>query len=303
MIDTNLDGKITQAELEINDAIEILRTSKVKISDDSSDDSEGSGLMHHKFVIVDNKITVITSANFTPSCIHGDISSKSSRGNANSMMVVESPEFSKLFTEEFKQLWARKFGLNKKYRPMKMVSVDGINIKVKFSPTSLSGHYTKTTNGLIVSELKKAKEKIEAALFVFSEQQIANAMDDNSFHPEVSVMVENKFAFRYYSELLDLFGVQRKAPEGGYEINNRPWKKPLEFGGAVKLDKGDVMHHKFAVLDNKKVIMGSHNWSESANTQNDEFLVVIEDIQTASRFSQEFARMKNYASPKVPETN
>ena len=51
------------------------------------------------------------------------------------------------------------------------------------------------------------------------------------------------------------------------------------------------MHHKFAVIDNKKVITGSFNWSPSAAHTNDETLLVIESPKLAAHFTQEMDRM------------
>ena len=51
------------------------------------------------------------------------------------------------------------------------------------------------------------------------------------------------------------------------------------------------MHHKFAVIDNKKVITGSFNWSPSAAHTNDETLLVIESPQLAAHFTREMDRM------------
>ena len=50
------------------DALALLRASDIEIKDDTSDGAtKGSGLMHHKFVVVDGKTTVITSGNLTTS--------------------------------------------------------------------------------------------------------------------------------------------------------------------------------------------------------------------------------------------
>jgi phosphatidylserine/phosphatidylglycerophosphate/cardiolipin synthase-like enzyme len=52
-----------------------------------------------------------------------------------------------------------------------------------------------------------------------------------------------------------------------------------------------VLHHKFAVIDHRKVIVGSHNWSDSANKQNDEALFVINDLEIANSYSLEFENL------------
>ena len=42
-----------------------------------------------------------------------------------------------------------------------------------------------------------------------------------------------------------------------------------------RLARGDKLHHKFAVIDNKTLITSSFNWSPSAAHTNDETLLVI----------------------------
>lgn len=105
LVDMNGDGKFSKAELEARDAVYILEAGKVAVMDDTFDNSRGSGLMHHKFMIVDGKTVIVSSANFTLSCIHGDILAPNSRGNANSMMVIQSQAVGQIFEEEFSQLW------------------------------------------------------------------------------------------------------------------------------------------------------------------------------------------------------
>lgn len=71
------------------DALAMLRKSSIEIKDDTSGGAtKGSGLMHHKFVVVDGKTTIISSGNLTTSDMHGDFSSSESRGNPNNMVVV-----------------------------------------------------------------------------------------------------------------------------------------------------------------------------------------------------------------------
>lgn len=73
--------------------------------DDQADGSAGSSLMHHKFVIVDNRIVIITSANFTLSDTSGDFTNPNTLGNANNLLQIDSPELASLFTEEFNVMW------------------------------------------------------------------------------------------------------------------------------------------------------------------------------------------------------
>ena len=61
--------------------------------------------------------------------------------------------------------------------------------------------------------------------------------------------------------------------------------------GTPRLARGDKLHHKFAVVDNKTVITGSFNWSPSAAHTNDETLLVIHSPQLAKHFTREMDRL------------
>lgn len=297
-VDVNRNGRMEAGELETRDAIYMLRQAQVPLIDDTFDKSMGAGLMHHKFVVIDGKVTIVSSANLTMSCVHGDTLAANSRGNANSMVVVQSVEMAKIFSDEFNQMWGNgkrgNFGQNKAYRGQQKVSVRGTQITVQFSPTSRRYTWKETTNGLIASAIKNSRESIKAALFVFSDQLIADAMEERHEHGvSVGVMVEAKFVYRDYSEVLDLLGVQMLNSKCAYEPDNNPWRKPVTEAGVPRLASGDVLHHKFAVVDNKSVIVGSQNWSDSANYTNDETLLVIESPAISEQYTQEYNRLRS----------
>jgi phosphatidylserine/phosphatidylglycerophosphate/cardiolipin synthase-like enzyme len=299
-VDVNRDGRISQEELETRDAIHMLRQANIPIMDDTFDMSRGAGLMHHKFVVIDGKSVIISTANFTMSCIHGDVLTPSSRGNANSLILVQSPNFSKFFTDEFAQLWGNgkrgNFGQNKTYRGQLTSVVKGTKLTVQFSPTSRRYNWEESVNGLIASYLSRATKSIKAALFVFSDQKLADVMQKRSnAGAQIGVIIEPKFAYRDYSELLDLMGLEMLNQKCHYEADNNPWKIPAREVGMANLPKGDVLHHKFAVVDEKTVVVGSQNWSDAANYINDETLLVIQDAKIAEKFTREYNRIKNSA--------
>ena len=98
-----------------------------------------------------------------------------------------------------------------------------------------------------------------------------------------------------YSEGLDLLGVALPSDDESSpcktELNNHPWANPIQTVGTPKLAPGDLLHHKFGVIDESVVIMGSHNWSAAANHLNDETLVVIAHPMVAAHYQQEFERL------------
>lgn len=305
LVDMNKDGKFSKEELQARDAIYMLNKAEIEMMDDTFDSSHGSGLMHHKFMVVDGKSVLVSTANFTLSCIHGDMLVKTSRGNANSMVAINSTSVGKAFSEEFLQMWGNgkrgNFGHNKTYRGPQTFSVRNTKITVQFSPTSARYNWEESVNGLIGAELSKAKKSVKSLLFVFSDQKISDLLQRKGQKGlDIGFIIEPKFAYREYSELLDLLGVQLLDSKCSYEPDNNPWKSPVVEGGMALLPKGDVLHHKFAVVDGKSVVVGSQNWSDAANYVNDETLIVIEDKEISDQYGQEYERVRKNALMGVP---
>jgi phosphatidylserine/phosphatidylglycerophosphate/cardiolipin synthase-like enzyme len=51
------------------------------------------------------------------------------------------------------------------------------------------------------------------------------------------------------------------------------------------------MHHKFAVFDERLVVTGSYNWTNSAEHANYENIILLDDPGVVNRFRQEFPRL------------
>ena len=72
----------------------------------------------------------------------------------------------------------------------------------------------------------------------------------------------------------------------------------LSHGGvAIKIKDGSgFMHNKFAVIDRKKVLTGSFNYSKNGDTKNDENLVLIISEKIAKQYVAEFEEIWEEAS-------
>lgn len=291
-----------------NDGLAILKQVNIPIIDDREDGSKGSGLMHHKFIIIDGEKIVTGSANFTLSDIHGDFENLETIGNANHILVINSSSLANIFTEEFNYLWGdgvggkkdSLFGLKKPYRREKIVKIGENTIVIKFSPTSQSKSWIESTNGLISHTLKSASNSIDLALFVFSDQDIANTLKNESLQGvKIRALIDPNFAYQYYSEGLDLLGLALPN-KCKYEKNNNPWQQPIETVGIPNLAQGDKLHHKFGIVDNYTIITGSHNWSNAANNLNDETLLIIYNPLIAQHFRREFDYLYRDAILGIP---
>ena len=304
LVDRDGNGRLSQAEIAQGDAITIINNAGIPLIDDTADGTKGSGLMHHKFMIIDGTTIFTGSANFTLSGIHGDFSNSDTRGNANHLIKIDNRQLANLFTEEFNYMWGdgvgkdddSQFGLDKPYRPPETVSWENTTLTVQFSPTSTTKDWHLTTNGLIARAIANTTSSINLALFVFSEQELADILEQKQQQGvKIKAVFDPGFAFRYYSEALDLLGVSIKN-RCQTETNNNPWQKPIKDVGIPQLSMGDKLHHKFASLDNKITITGSQNWSPTANYTNDETVLIIDNSTVNSHFEREFMRLYQSAS-------
>lgn len=308
LADLNKNGRLEPEEINQRDALVMLNNANVPLIDDTEDGSKGSGLMHHKFVIVDEQKVIVTSANFTTSGIHGDFGSRESRGNPNNLLAINSSELAAIFTQEFEIMWGDRpggkndslFSINKPQRGVEQVSVGEGTVTVQFAPTPAAQPWENSVNGLISKTLNQARNHIDFALFVFSDQELSNGL--KSFHKKgvkLRGLIEPSFAYRYYSEGLDMMGIA--LPNNcQYQPGNNPWSQPISTIGVPNLSQGDRLHHKFAIVDDKIVITGSHNWSQAANHSNDETLLVVNNSTVNAHFQREFDRLYQDSTLGIP---
>ena len=280
------------------DAVAILQQAGVPLLDDTADGSRGSGLMHHKFMVIDGQSVVTGSANFTPSCVHGDPDDPQTRGNVNHLLRLQSPALAALFRAEFARLWGdgpggdedSRFGVAKGGGGAQRVQVGDTPVTVLFAPHRRSD----PDNGLALLNqlLAESRRRVDLALFVFSDQGLADTLAQRQQQGvRIRLLADPGFANRAFSEVLDLLGLQLPDHQCKLEVANRPWGQALAGVGTPRLAGGDKLHHKLAVIDDRRVITGSFNWSPSAAHQNDETLLVIDSPQLARHFSAEIDRL------------
>lgn len=298
LADQDRNGVLSPGEIERGDALAILQRGSVPMIDDREDGSAGSGLMHAKFLVVDRKLVVTGSANFTPSCIHGDPDDPRTRGNVNHLLRIESPALADRFGAEFKRFWGdgpggasdSQFGLNKQGGGFETVVVGRTRVRLLFAPHRRSDPHHGLN--LLAQVLAGSKRRLDLALFVFSAQNLADTVGQlKARGVQIRLLADPGFANRPFSEVLDLLGLALPDRHCKLEAGNRPLAAPLEGVATPRLAGGDKLHHKVAVIDNRTVVSGSFNWSPSAAHQNDEVLMIIDSPQLAAHFTREIDRL------------
>jgi phosphatidylserine/phosphatidylglycerophosphate/cardiolipin synthase-like enzyme len=240
-------------------------------------DGGGSG-MHNKFIIIDadhtDRATLITgSTNMTTNNLNEDY---------NNIIIFQDESICKGYRIEFEEMWGSssnlpapgnaKFGPNKTINTPKKYMVGNTPVDVFFSPSD------NTTNA-IRDALLTTNTSLEFCLLAFTQDVLA----------ETVIFVNDDF-FTYVRGIIE----QTSGTGADFDMM-------VAAGVEVYSHQGvpGQLHHKYAIIDaadpdsDPMVVTGSHNWSASAENQNDENTVIVRDARVANLFFQEF--MARYA--------
>jgi phosphatidylserine/phosphatidylglycerophosphate/cardiolipin synthase-like enzyme len=220
------------------------------------------GLMHDKFVVIDRSEVWTGSMNFTYSGTYED---------NNQFLLFRSKKMAEDYTKEFEEMFLDdKFGPDTvPETPNPVVTIDDTRIEVYFSPDDGVAER-------VLELLNSAEESIYFMAYSFT---------TDAFGDAVIRQAENGLTVEGVME-----AEQVKSNVG------TEYDRFKQAGLDVLLDgnKGQ-MHHKVIIIDQKIVITGSYNFSQSAETRNDENLIVIYNEQVADLYLQEFQRVYQQA--------
>jgi phosphatidylserine/phosphatidylglycerophosphate/cardiolipin synthase-like enzyme len=188
------------------------------------------------------------------------------------MLRFASRQIAADYTHEFEQLFAGRFGTAKTSgTPYPHVRVGQANVEVYFAPEDGVAKY-------ILARLNTAKRSIHFMAFSYTASSIADAM---------VAKVEAGLPVR------GVFEAQNAGGSGAAFSR-------LKQGGVDVLEDGNcyILHHKVIVIDSRTVITGSYNFTNSAERDNDENLVIVDDPALARAYLDEFERV--YAQAQAP---
>ena len=227
-------------------------------------DGNPNAIMHNKFVVVDRAAVWLGSWNFTIDDTY--------RYN-NDAVLIQSPELAKNYTVTFEKMFNDKlFGPKRKPGgTMPKLTISGVPVESYFSPED-------KVVEKILPRLKAAATSIDFMAFSFTDDDLGQAvMDRAKAGVKVRGVFENTGSETQYSE----YGKMKQA---GLDV--------MQDGNPY------LMHHKVFIIDGKTVVLGSFNFSQNAETENDENLIIVDDPSLAAQFTAEFGRV--YATAKNP---
>ena len=221
------------------------------------------GLMHNKFIVMDQMDVWTGSMNYTTSGVYKD---------NNNLIHIRSSLVAEDYSNEFDQMFNyHLFGPDKiDGTPNPKVSLDGTPVEIYFSPEDKAA-------SRILELIHGARESIKFLAYSFTSHYIGAAMMERA---QAGVKV---------SGVMD---------DGQVKTSQVTEYAPFKQAGMdVRLDGNldGLMHHKVIIIDQMIVITGSYNFTASAETTNDENVVIIFSPEVAARFMEEFQRVYQQA--------
>lgn len=220
------------------------------------------GLMHDKFVVIDNSEVWTGAMNYTDSGAYLD---------NNSLMRIRSVKMAENYTKEFEEMFIDdKFGPDVVAQtPNPRVTIDGTPIDVYFSPDD-------SVQASFVELVNNARDSIYFLAFSFTADEIGEAVR---------------------ARAADGVKVSGVMDDGQVNSNAGTEFDPFLQAGLDVLRDGNAgqMHHKIMIIDESIVIFGSYNFTKNAETRNDENLLVIYNEAIAAQFMAEFERVYSQA--------
>ena len=225
-------------------------------------DDQRPHLMHHKFVVVDRIEVWTGSMNLT---LNGAYK------NDNHIIRLFSPALAKNYEQEFEEMFSenRFGGLSLADTLQPTLQLGTITVENYFSPDDgVEQHILELLDG--------AQKKVDFLAFTFTSDPLtARLIQLHQKGISVRGIVEA-------SQIAAAGADFQTMREAGLDV--RPDGNPAK------------MHHKLFIIDDRIVILGSYNFTRSAEEKNDENVLIIHDPNLAASFLLEFDRLYQLAT-------
>jgi phosphatidylserine/phosphatidylglycerophosphate/cardiolipin synthase-like enzyme len=128
----------------------------------------------------------------------------------------------------------------------------------------------------ITAEIARAKKSVRIAGYVFTSRTIAKALvaaKEKKLEVEVVVDDTNKADSRSATAFLKENGV------------------PVYFDS-----KHAIFHNKVIIIDGKRILTGSYNWTASAELKNAENVLFLTNTKLAAEYEKDFQKHKEHST-------
>ncbi len=270
--------RVVYTNRTIQNSMQTLLNNGILMSQRPPETSTFQGIMHNKFFVFDARDTIITNDwLWTGSWNVTALES----GWKNNVVEINDPTITQAYTIEFEEMWGSNTdtpnSANAKFGPLKsnntphIFTIGGRPVQLYFSPTD-------GTTSKIVNEVNRSDYDIYFAQYAFTRTDVSNAIKQ-----------------KYDSGVTDIKGIIQDINSAGSQFTF------LNNFADLFASNGATLHHKYGIFDasysnsNPTVLTGSQNWSSSAEEDNDENTLIIEDVYIANQYMQEFKKRYNEA--------
>lgn len=131
--------------------------------------------------------------------------------------------------------------------------------------------------GAIIRQINESVSRLKICVFTISDDTITQAiLTAHKKGRDIKVITDNDKSLDVGSD------IERLAKEGI----------------SVKIDNtSNHMHHKFMVSDDRSLITGSYNWTQSAARYNHENIVLTNEVRAVKSFLKEFDQLWKEMTP------
>lgn len=215
--------------------------------------------MHNKFVIIDRAIVWTGSMNFTRNDAYR---------NDNHYIKIYSAALAQNYLAQFEHMFTLEdFNNAEPNIPNPDLTIDGVRVRTYFSPRG-------GIAANIEEVLKGAESSIYFAAFSFTREDFSEVLKQKV---KDGLTVQGVFEGRQIAAGADMaWNLLTRA---------RPRVDVRQDGNSY------TMHHKFFIIDESIVVLGSFNFSRNAEERNNENILIIYDPAIAAAFKAEFDRL------------
>lgn len=216
------------------------------------------GLMHDKFVVIDDQEVWTGSMNLTIT---------SAQEDANNLVRIVSPELAADYSVEFEILYQDGlFGeQHLPQTPYPLLTIEASTLEVYFPPND-------GASSRLVELINEADDSVVFLASNFTSDPLSAAL------------------IRAHERGVTVTGLMDA--DNAKSDTGSDYQLMVEAGIPVVLDKDPGrMHHKVMIIDGAIVAFGSYNFTASAEKRNDENLLIIYDPELAARFLKEYQRL------------
>jgi phosphatidylserine/phosphatidylglycerophosphate/cardiolipin synthase-like enzyme len=220
---------------------------------------ERSAFMHHKFMLRDGQSVWSGSMNLTPNGVGR---------NNNNVVVLEHSDIAALYRAEFEEMFLQQaFGPRSPRQELPALfslptRTGPLEVEILFSPED-------PVRERILDLVKAARQEIVFMAFAFTDKALQELLQQK------------------HAAGLSIQGLYEKRGAGSRYSSYGP----LQQAGLNLRRDGNpgAMHHKVMVIDQSTVITGSYNFSQNADQNNDENVLILHHRELAAAYLQEFA--------------